>query len=320
MLRELKFVQGAVAKKDFIPAMTHFCIADGRISAFNGRMALSSPIQCDLTCKPKALPMVQAIGRCGEAIQLAMTPAGRLSIKSGSFKAFVECFEEAMPDMQPEGDHIQVDGAKLLEAFKTCEPFIGNDASRVWTNGLLLHKQSAYATNNVCLIEYWIGTDFPHVVNIPREAINEAIRINEAPTHLQLANNSITFHYGDGRWIRTQLYSTEWPDLDRILEADYGEVATIDPSIFEGLELVKPFRDKMGRIIIDGDTLRTHEDQTDGASFQFQGDAIWPKCSYNLEMFMLLKDIGKQMDINAYPNPSLFFGDRLRGAIIGLRL
>jgi len=30
MLRELKFVQGAVAKKDLLPAMTHFAIEGGR--------------------------------------------------------------------------------------------------------------------------------------------------------------------------------------------------------------------------------------------------------------------------------------------------
>ena len=40
MLAELKFVQGAVAKKDFIPSLTHFEIKDGMIKGLNGSLAL----------------------------------------------------------------------------------------------------------------------------------------------------------------------------------------------------------------------------------------------------------------------------------------
>lgn len=319
MLRELKFVQGAVAKKDFIPAMTHFSIRDGRVSAFNGKLALSSPIQCDLECKPKAIPMVQAIGRCGETIQLTMTPAGRLSIKSGSFKAFVECIEDEMPDMQPEGELVECNGAHLLKALKVVQPFIGNDASRQWTNGVLLRGQSAYATNNVCLVEYWIGSTFPHVVNIPRDAVAEVLRINEEPTHLQISNNSMTFHYSDGRWIRTQLFGVEWPDLSAVLDAEHN-ATPVNKQLFEGLEMIKPFTDKNGRVLIEGLTVRTHEDPSEGASFELAQETILPPSSFQVEMLLLLADSAETLDLTAHPAPCLFFGDRLRGAVIGLRL
>ena len=132
MLKELKFVQGAVGKKEFIPAITHFCIENGHVRAYNGTIALSSPIACDLNCKPKAVPMVQAIGKCNETISLSMTPAGRLSIKSGSFKAFIECIEESQAHVTPEGEEIFFDGEILLAGLKTVQDFIGNDASRPW--------------------------------------------------------------------------------------------------------------------------------------------------------------------------------------------
>lgn len=318
MLRELKFTSSAVAKKDFLPALTHFQIKDGRVSAFNGKLALSSPISCGLDCKPKAGPMVQAIARCGETIQLAMTPAGKLSIKSGSFKAFIECITDEMPPLEPEGTLVEVNGDALLAAFKICEPFIGNDASRQWTNGLLLRDACAYATNNVCLIQYFIGTQIPSVVNIPRDAIREAIRINEPPVHLQIAPTSITLHYSDGRWIRSQLFGIEWPNLDAILDADHN-ATPLDESIFTGVDTIKPFTDTMCRVYIEGNTVRTHESLDEGGSYDIEGDPWAPSC-YNADMFLLLKDVAKEFDVTAYPNPSLFFGENLRGAIIGLRL
>lgn len=317
MLKELKFVQGAVGKKEFIPAITHFCIEDGTVRAYNGTIALSSPLACDLNCKPKAIPMVQAIAKCEQTISLSMTGAGRLSIKSGSFKAFIECIEESQAHVQPEGDVITFDGKVLLDGLKVVQDFIGNDASRPWATGVLLKGQSVFATNNVCLIEYWTGAEFPLVVNVPRAAVAEMIRINEPPTHAQVTLNSITFHYSDGRWIRSQLYSTEWPDLGKVLDAKCN-AQPIPKELFEGLNTVIPFKNKLGQIFLKEDLMHTHDDITEGASFDFE----WPYSDaiYSLEMLQLLEGVAKTADFSSYPAPCIFYGDRLRGAIIGMRL
>ena len=97
MLSSLKFVQGAVAKKDFVPALNHFRIEGGRVKGYNGMIALCGPIDLDLSITPKALEFTKAIQACTDTISLHITPAGRLSIKSGRFKAFVDCLDEAFP-------------------------------------------------------------------------------------------------------------------------------------------------------------------------------------------------------------------------------
>ena len=56
MLAALKFVQGAVARRDFVPALTHFYIADGFVKGYNGRIAICAPIDVDLVATPKAAP------------------------------------------------------------------------------------------------------------------------------------------------------------------------------------------------------------------------------------------------------------------------
>jgi DNA polymerase III sliding clamp (beta) subunit (PCNA family) len=320
MLKELKFVQGAVAKKDFIPAITHFAIENGTVRAFNGTIALCSPLKCDLNCKPKAIPMVQAIARCNDTISLSMTPAGRLSIKSGNFKAYIECVEETAAHVEPEGDRFELDavsGKLMLEGLKMVLPFVGNDASRQWTNGILLKDKSAFATNNVSLIQYFIGVDFPHVVNIPKAAIVEMLRVNEPPTHGQINANSITFHYGDGRWIRSQLYETTWPDMARILEVKCNP-EPVPEKLFEGLEVLKPFVNKLGQVFITEQGLRTHESHDEGASF----DLNWAHCDslFNIEMLALLEGVAASADFNLAPDPCMFYGERWRGALIGMRM
>lgn len=317
MLAELKFVVGSVAKKDYLPALTHFCIENGTVRGYNGTLALCSPIPFDISCKPKATALVQAIRNCTETISLSMTAAGRLSIKSGKFKAFVECIEGESNHVVPEGQRINIDGVGFLAAVKAVAEFMGDDASRPWSNGILFKGQSAFATNNVIVVEYWTGVDFPIVVNIPRAAVKEILRINEAPEYAQVTEQSFSLHYSNKRWIRSQILSSEWPDLSSILNKPSNQIP-VNPNLFEGLEVIKPFADKMGRIIFNEGSVCTSLTEGDGAKYEVEG--LNYEGSYNVEMLASLAGVAHTIDLTTYPKPCLFMGDRLRGAIIGMRM
>ena len=317
MLKELKFVQGAVSKKDFLPALTHFRIQNGTVRSYNGIMALCTPIPLDIDCTPKAETLVKAIGHCDDTVTLSITPTGRLSVRSGSFKALVDCVQEETPHVLPEGELVSINGEDLLKAFDTIYPFIGDDASRPWTNGVLLDGQSAFATNNVTLIQYWVGTEFPKTCNIPRACIKEMLRIGEPPTGAQIAESSITFHYSEGRWIRTQLFSTEWPDINKILNIESKSMLPMDDRIFMGLEKIKPFVDKTGRVFMKCGYLSTSHVPDEGAEYyvpDMQEEGI-----FNIEMLQILKGVVSTIDFSLYPKPCPFMGERLRGVIVGMR-
>lgn len=317
MLDALKFVQGSIAKKDFVLELTHFQIKNNRVSGFNGTLSLSSPIPFDISCVPKAEPLIKAIAGCEDTVQLSMTKAGKLTVKSGPFKMHVECLEETSCLMAPEGDVVQFDGEAFLAGIKTVAPFMGQDASRRWAQGILVKDGCLFATNNIVLVQYWLGVSFPHQINIPMPAVKEILRIKEAPLYAQASENSITLHYSGERWLRTQLYSTaEWPDLSLHL----GRVCNptpIDTRLFEGLNVVKPFVDHLGSIHFQGGVITTHTEENEGASYvvpDLQDDGL-----YSLGMLQLLEGVATHVDWSLYPAPAMFTGDKLRGAIVGMR-
>jgi len=316
MLSELKFVMGSIAKKEFIPALTHFAIENGTVRGYNGVLAICSPIAFDIKCNPKADPLIRAIGNCEDTVQMSMTPGGRLSIKSGKFKAFIDCVDGDTPHVMPSGEHVAIDGAALLQAFKVIYPVIGDDASRPWSNGVLLLGQSAFATNNVVLVEYWTGAEVPHPINVPRAAIKEMLRVNEPPTSIQMDANSITFHYSENRWIRTQLLETKWPDLRKVLDRP-SDAKPVDERIFAAMDVIKPFCDKMGRVFFQPGRVCTHTDESEGAGYEIEG--FDHSGVYAFDMLQSIRDVVKTVDWSAYPNPCMFFGERLRGAIIGMK-
>jgi DNA polymerase III sliding clamp (beta) subunit (PCNA family) len=319
MLRELKFVQGAVAKKELLPAMTHFAIEKGFVRAYNGSLALCAPIDFKVDCKPKAIPLINAISQCEQGIELEMTKGGRLKVSSGSFKAFVDCIDEDTPHVHPEGERVEFNGDVMLRALKAVEPFIGTDASRVWNCGVLMDGESMFATNNVVAVEYWLGAKMPFKINVPSKAIDEMLRIDEPPTHAQVTENSITFHYADARWVRTQLYPTTWPDIRAILDAPHTPLP-VDARVFEGMRKLQKFTDQIGRVYVQDGTLRTAPkgDLDEGAKYEVPGlgwDGI-----YNASMFLLLDGVATHADFTAHPKPCIWYGNNIRGAIIGMRL
>lgn len=319
MLTDLKFVMGAVAKKDLVPAMKHFNIKDGFVRSYNGMVGLCAPISCDIDCNPHAETMYRAIENCDEVVALSLTPGGKLSVKSGKFRALVPCIYETVEHPAPNGKEILIeDGKGLIQALKILEPIIGDDAARPWQAGVLLKNGSAYATCNIIAVEYWTNFDLGHVVNIPAAAVREILRVGEPPERLQVEANSITFHYESGRWIRTQLLPTDWPDFDKLLTPGLMCNHTeIEPALWEACERLRKFTEpKMGdAIYFENGEAFTHRDRECGSSFLCES-VRWTGI-YNRNMLMLIQPLAKTADFTHWPRPCYFFGERLRGAIVG---
>lgn len=318
MLDSLRFVQGAVARKDFVHALTHFQIKDGFVKGYNGALTLCAPIDLDLDVTPKASTFTRAILTCKDVIQITQTNAGRLSIKSGKFRALVDCTDEAFPVTEPEGDSLDFPTGGVLKALKALLPFVAKDASRPWACGILLRDQSAHATNNSVLIEYWLGYRFPLALNIPKDAVTEMLRIGEEPLRMQCTENSVTFFYSGDRWLKTQLYSLEWPDLNKVFNDPATNLVAIPEGLWESLEDLQPFVDKLRRIYVTDGKLSTHREDAEGALIEVTGLA--GSGIYNVDFLLELQGIAEQIDLHWRDGKGIFFyGAGIRGAMMGQR-
>lgn len=322
MLDALKFVQGAVAKKDFVPELTHFHINNGGILGYNGNLALYSPIPLNLNVRPKATPLIKAIKACkGETITLHMTSSGRLSVKSGAFKAQVDCLPDT-PDglvTQPSGQEIVLKGG-LLALLKKLYPYIAEDASRPWARGILFRGPTAVATNNVVIVEHWLNdVTIPVDVNIPKNAIAELLRVNEEPVKLMVDEGSITFFFEGDRWMKAQTYSTEWPDIQKVFK-DHATHA-IQDDLWDAVEQLLPLVEAEETLYMSPDGVATNPNPEQGAHVEVSSLAgmLDKPAMLNIHQFFKLKGMAKVIGLSAYPDPIMFYGDMMRGAIAGLR-
>jgi hypothetical protein len=318
MLTDLKAVMGAVARKDYVPALTHFRISGGRIEGFNGRLAISVPTDLTETFFPKAVSFVKAIESIpdGADVALNLTNSGRLSIKAGAFRAYVECLPEdaASPVIVPQGSHIALPNG-LLSVLAKLTPFMGIDSSRPWAMGILLKGQSAFATNNIILVEHWMPELFPVPLCLPSDAVKEMLRIGVEPVSMQQDTNAVTFHYASGAWLRTAVGALEWPNLSKVLDRPSTQ-KPIPEGFFEAVHRLAKLADKTGRIWLRGGTLATSADEGEGALVElpdFGGVGL-----YFVGQLASLDGVAETIDLSLYPSPCLFFKGPLRGAIIGM--
>ena len=319
MLKALKFVQGAIAKKDFIPALTHFHIKDGRIKGYNGRIALCSPIPLDLDVIPKATPLIKAIQTCRGTVQINLTTSNRLSIRSGKFKVLIDCIDDLTlyPEVEPDGIEVPLPG-NFLDVLKTLYPFIAEDASRPWARGILFRDFSAYATNNVVLVEYWVGAEFSTPVNIPKEAITEILRINENPVKMLSGQGNVTFYFEGDKWLRTQTYDLNWPDVMPILDVKVALYKAIPHGLFDGLRDILPFSDEFESVYLTDKGIATSKGEDAKASLEIDG--LPDNGGFNIKHLLSLEGVATEVDFSSYPKACPFLGDNIRGVIIGINI
>lgn len=320
MLNDLKFVAGAVAKKDFVPELLFFRIKNKSIYAFNGSIAISTPTDLEVTAIPKAALFLKAIEKVpdGAQVRLNLTKAGRVSVKAGNLTVYVECLEDdaAFAEVEPEGAMTALPGG-LLPILAKVAPFMGVDASRPWSRGVLLRGQSAFATNNIVLIQHWLPFVFPVELTLPADAAKEMLRIGVEPISVQACERSVTFHYPNGAWLRTAHATDPWPDLSRVLD-NPSEARPFVDGFFKAMDDLAAFKGKTDHLYLRGGTLATSPHEGDGATVDLD-DFSGVGCHF-LSQAAKLDGIATSIDFTLYPGPCLFFGDMLRGAIIGLRM
>lgn len=320
MLEALRFVQGSIDKKGVVEELLHYQIKDGFIRGYNGRISLCSPIEADLDITPKGDMFMKAIASCEEVVALSVTDSGRVSIKSGDFRAYVPQSENPFPEVKPEGMKIALPDINYNQLLKELLSFTAVDASRPWANGVLFVGDKAYATNNITVVEFDMGAAFPSIVNVPKATIKEMLRIKDNPTHVQIAERTITFHYPGDRWLCSNLISCDWPNVPEMLSSKNYDIEPVPDNLFDVLVKLKPFADDMSRVFLDTRSARTHDEASEGAVIEstlFSSELL--PSVFNIDQLLALQPIITHIDLNQYPSACPFYGEGVRGVIIGMR-
>lgn len=330
MLDALRFVSGAVSLLDTVPALSHYRIEAGFIMGFNGTVALCSPINLHIKATPHAEQLYRALKSCDATVAITQTTNGRLLVRAGAFSGRVDCLEDAAyPAVAPDGPAYTVKPG-LCALFKKLLPIIGNDPTKLWMNGALLANGSITVTNGVVLAQAYTGDYMERACNVPATAIKELVRVGLDPIAIQWGAQSVTFHFENGRWLRTSLFVDPWP-LAKI-EALLASVGTPDadgagycvaPCFFPALKKLMPFcENEFARVeLVSGLMTVRDSGRVDRAKMDLntlEGHAVMCQGDYNARELMKLDGLADIIYWADYPKAVGWSGNGVRGRIQGL--
>jgi hypothetical protein len=197
--------------------------------------------------------------------------------------------------------------------LKIALPFVGD---RNWSAAVRLWKERITALSNTAGIDLTApGLDLPEPLMLPTEAVT-FVAAQGDPLEYAADENSITFRWEDGRWLRAQLLNQRMPDIDHVFAKAEGEqpiqideeyreafadasamsdgVVTIKPEGFEGLKGV-------AKSLVD---------------FEMDVTAVSHWNAKALEAVLTCADAWNP---GAYPEAAGFSGAGMRGVILGVR-
>lgn len=304
-----------ILKDEGQPWETNIIMSNGWAIAHNNVIGIGEKIKEDINCCPHAFTLRDALSKCGQSINITQLDT-KLSIKSDKFRALVKCIpRENMTLREPDAPVVPIDDR--LKASVVAVSKFTEDETRIDVASILLHNGSVVAGDRHVYLEHWHGIDLPPNLALPKAVIQPLIKNTKKLTQFGYSNNSVTFWYEDGSWLKTQLFVEKWPDVQRIFNRPSNPLP-LPEGFFAALRTVEPFSES-ACVYFDTNALRSHPPEFDaGATYEVYGLPKGP--IMNIKQLRMMEPFIKTIDFfvqNGNHKMTLFFGDNCRGVIAG---
>lgn len=313
LLDALQFV-GSVTNDAGPINETHICLGANWACAYNGTIAASHPIVEDIYACPHAKTIIEALSKCNEHISFTQLDANRLSIKSDKFKAVVPCIDPTLLKLAIPDPPITAIDDRFKEGLSIVGTLPSDNAQYVYLASILMNGYGLISTNGKVVIEYWHGIDLPPGISLPKALIDPLTKTNKKLCKFGYSQSSVTFYFEDDSWIRSQLYAEAWPDMGLILDRP-SNAWPVSGDFWRGLDAIAGFTES-GFAYFDTGILRSHENAAVGASYEVAGLPKGP--AFPTKQLAMIKPYANRIDFLA-KDCLMFFGDKIRGCIAGVR-
>lgn len=319
-LEAIQFV-GTALKETGTPYETHIYLNNNWAIANNGVLAIGCPISWPSLATPNYSMFANALAKCGQDWEIAVIAPpldsdptlkhqSSLRVSQGKFRAFVPCIDPiliALPTIDPPI-------ASITNAFRkgieTVSMLANDNAQSVIEASILMNGQTIVGTDRTIIIEYFHGCDLPPGLALPKAFAVALCKIAKNLKAFGFSNNSATFYFEDDSFIKTQLFASEWPDINAILNRGSNPLP-VPKDLWNGVKNVESFSPD-NLVYFDSGIIRSHSSDNMGASFEVKDLPKGP--IFNIKYLKIMEDLATSIDFFA-GNATMWFGESCRGAI-----
>lgn len=283
---------------------------DGFMLAFDGVISAGVKVSEEFTACPHYGQLKRVVERAAlDGANFTQLDPSKLAVTSGKFKAVIQCLDPTIMQPVAPDPNIAKVGDVLRTGFELIGPIVKENGQTVVEASLLLQAQTMAACDRVVMAEYWHGYDLPpEPMILPKRFISAIVGTKKTIVGFGYnPGQTMTLHFEDGSWIKTQLFSERWPEswAGVLNKAPADLVAPIPEGFFEAIAAVTPFSDD-GAIYFDGTAIRSHDAPGVGASYDF---ACPSGFSYAGGKLQLMKGRAETLFFSAEDRCAYFFSN-----------
>src|ERR1035437_3977018 len=316
LINALRFISVAQKAEGNSPFHSHCILHNGFAMAYNGTITAGAKIEKTLEIAPHTYKLIAALERTTKDISITELE-GKLSVRSGGFQAHVHCWHESMPSLAPDPASWPItdvlrENLEMISAIS-----VDNDKKRIVECSILLRENSAFASDGSVLLEAWHGLNLPECI-LPKAFVTAIINTKKKMTKFGKSENSCTVYFEDESFIKTQIYSETWPDINVILNKP-SKPEPLPKGFYEALRNIEPFSNgkeaEKTVYFVDG-ALQSHRDKNEGATCECN---VKHGPAFNIKRLKRIEHCVETVDFYSH-NVAFFFGNGVRGALCGVRV
>lgn len=315
LLAALKFV--AVAQKKNGPPGHQFCfMSGGWLAASDGILTVATPVAEDLNACPHTLRFINALSKTGEELSVTQLSANALAVKSGRFMALVPCANaDEVPITGPDPQCAQLDD-NVKRALGDVAVLATEGSPVAHYAAVLLQAGTAVATNGFAMLESWHGVDLPPGLLLPKQAATAIAKCGKPLTGFGFSNNSATFYFEDGSFIKTQLYAERYPAYEKVFECENIHAWAIPAEFFKAVRALESFSSN-GVVYFNEGVISTDVEVEQASTYKIEG--LPDGMAFNAKYLMQVESFFEKAHFENDEKPRVFFfGGNVRGVLMGV--
>lgn len=314
LVTALKFI--SLAQREVgTPQRTYCQLGGGFATSSDGILSASHKIEEDLEARPHTSKLIAALSHCGKRLSITQLENNLLAIRSGKYFANVPCHDDEFTPFTPDPPTVAL-GDTIKSGFSQIAHLAQEGAQTVYTSSILLRSGSMLATNGMVALEYWHGLDLPTMI-VPKIFVSAVCSVNKKLVGMGASASSLTFWFDDESWLKTQLFTEAWPNMDTIFTMPTIPVAELPVKFFEALRAIEDFSEEgreKGSCWLSEHGISSHKNRSEGASYELAGLGAG---TYAIRQLKHIESSCKQIAFGEHC--AWFFGDSVRGVIMGVQ-
>jgi hypothetical protein len=317
LLAAMRFV--SIAQKSVGACeQTHCRLFNNLASGSNGIISTGHKIQEDIQVCPHTITLTAALESLPDSkFSLTHLENNRLAVRAEQFEAIVHCLNSnELPVVGPDAASYLID-ERFIKSLDIAGQLVADGANKVINSSLQLRNGSVLSSNGSVILQAWHGVAMPDLLIAPKALAVAAKKASSKTLYrFGFSDTSLTLHYDDGAWLKTQLFpaSTELPDLLKYLDIAGLTPVTIPEGFFELVKRLEPFSED-GQVLFSGGEARTTTHSLSTYAVESTKHLRGLAMSFSIKSLLTIQPYVNKVHFNATQGVTLFFGDNVRAAV-----